>query len=92
MALRSYRRNTAAISEITEEKMEFSAEEIRKNAVSAMETCMAGDMNNAYRCRGEAGVWESMLSDLSIDLETENEHYAKMLEIWAEHQTADINT
>jgi hypothetical protein len=76
--------------------MEFSAEEIRKNAVSAMETCMAyctaGDLNNAYRCRGEVGVWESMLSDLGIDLETENDHYAKMLEIWAEHQTADGNT
>lgn len=87
MALRSYRRNTAAISEITEEKMEFSAEEIRKNAVSAIETCMAGDMNNAYRCRGEAGVWESMLSDLDLVLETADEHYAKMLEIWAEKKS-----
>ena len=52
-----------------------------------MAYCTAGDMNNAYRCRGEASVWESMLSNLGIDLKTENEHYAKMLEIWAEKKS-----
>ena len=73
--------------------MEFSIDEIRQKAISAMETCMAyctkNDVNNAYRSRGEASVWENMLLELGVDLETEDEHYGKMLEMWVEYKLAD---
>ena len=75
--------------------MEFTVEEIRQKAISAMETCMAyctkNAVNDAYRSRGEASVWENMLLELGIDLETEDDHYAKMLEIWVGYKMADVS-
>ena len=73
--------------------MEFSIDEIRQKAISAMETCMAyctkDCIYDAYRARGEASVWENMLLELGVDLETEDEHYGKMLEMWVEYKLAD---
>ena len=46
-------------------------------------------MTDAYRSRGEASVWENMLLELGIDLETEDEHYGKMLEIRVDYKLAD---
>lgn len=62
-------------------------EEVKKKAISAMEDCMASltEKNTewAWRYRGVASAWENILDEWAdIDLESENEHYKEMLNIF----------
>lgn len=65
----------------------FTREELEKNAITAMENCMAyltmGKTKLAAINYGAAETWSEMLSDLGVYLEESNEHYADMLDIWA---------
>lgn len=67
------------------------ASDLKKQAISAMETCMAylssGVMMKAHQCYGEARAYEEMLFDEGIDLEEKNEHYKEMKEVYWEKTT-----
>ena len=62
--------------------------DLKKQAISAMENCMAylciGDMKKAHQCYGEAIAYENMLLDEGIDLESEKEHYKAMKDCYLE--------
>lgn len=69
-------------------RVTFTVEELKTQAIKAMENCMAyitvGDIKLAIVYYGEASVWEGLLEDLNIYLDEEDEHYAAMLEIYHE--------
>lgn len=58
--------------------------DLKKNAISAMENCVAyisqGDMRRAHGYRGMASAYEEMLYEAGIDLSESNQHYADMCE------------
>lgn len=60
--------------------------DLKKNAISAMENCIAfieqGEMRCAHGYRGKASVYEEMLLDEGIDLIESNAYYAEMIEIY----------
>ena len=60
--------------------------DLKKNAISAMENCVAyinvGDMRRAHGYRGKASVYEEMLYEEGIDLSESNAYYAAMLEYY----------
>ena len=58
--------------------------DLKKNAISSMENCVAyisqGDMRRAHGYRGKASVYEEMLEDEGINLIESNSYYAEMIE------------
>lgn len=60
--------------------------DLKKNAISSMENCVAyisqGDMRCAHGYRGKASVYEEMLLDEGIDLIESNADYAELIEMY----------
>lgn len=60
--------------------------DLKKNAISAMENCIAfiadGNMRCAHGYRGKASVYEEMLEDEGINLIESNSYYAEMIEVY----------
>lgn len=68
--------------------------DLKKNAISAMENCVAfisqGDMRRAHGYRGMASAYEDMLADEGIDLSESNSYYAALLEDYLKASKKEI--
>lgn len=73
-------------------KLAFDTGDMKSSARKNLESCMAYltagtpiDLTYAAREFGAATVWLDMLSDIGIELDSEDEHVAEMLRIADEH-------
>ena len=68
--------------------------DLKKNAISSMENCVAfisqGNMRCAHGYRGKASVYEEMLEDEGINLIESNAYYAEMIEQYREAVKKEI--
>lgn len=73
-------------------KLTFDTGDMKEAARKSLESCMgyitAGtplDLTCAAKAFGAATVWLDMLSDIGIELDSQDEHVAEMLRIADEH-------
>lgn len=73
---------------MNEEKIIFSLEDIKHDAIQHMENCMAyisiSNHRMAHINYGMASIYDSLLAEEGIVLEEISEHYKTMLDIYYE--------
>lgn len=80
-------------------EVRFTAAEVRKNAIEAMETCMADitvgrNTINVIRDRGQATVWEGILNDVFGEDFWDDDHYQSMHDtyrLWLYEKNPELN-